>query len=266
MNYFATPFLSIYHYKHLLKGFVAKDIKGRFAGSAAGLLWTVLTPLSRILAYFFVFSLVLRVSVTQAETGTDRFVIFFLCGFFPWTLFAESLSKSVRILISESRIITKVIFPVELLPVSVAISNFIINGIGIGLLLIYLAFDGYMNPYWCFIPLFLLLEFLFVLGLAFFLSALCVFIRDLGEVFNIVIMLWFFGTPIIYPASRVPESLTFLLDLNPMAHVVNVFRSGILMGKLDFYSLAVMTAFCLVSYGAGTWFFMRSKPAFGDVL
>ncbi len=259
-------FFLIYRHSTLLKGFVVKDIKGRFAGTFAGLLWTFLAPLSKILAYFFVFSLVLRVTVTIEETGTDKFVIFFLCGFFPWTMFAESLGKAVRILITESRIITKVVFPVELLPVSVVISNFIINGIGFGLFLVYLGFNGYFNPTWFLIPLFLIFELLFVLGLSFFLSAMCVFIRDLGELFNIVIMLWFFGTPVIYPASRVPESMAFILNLNPMASVVDVFRDSILMGRVDMHSLIILAVFSLVSYCIGAWFFIRSKAAFGDVL
>jgi lipopolysaccharide transport system permease protein len=261
-----VPLLAIFYHKNLLKGFVSKNIKGRYAGSFVGILWTLLTPLSRIVSYFFVFSMVLRVTVTVDETGTDRFVIFFLCGFFPWTTFAESLTKSVNLLISESRIITKVVFPVELLPVSSVLSTFLINIAGIVIFMIYLAFAGYFNPYWGLVPGLLLLLFLFALGLALFLSAMCVFIRDLGEVLGIVIMLWFFGTPVIYPASRVPESMEFILTLNPMAMFVDTFRDCLLMGRINWIHLAIIAGFCLVSYSLGAWFFMRSKPAFGDVL
>jgi lipopolysaccharide transport system permease protein len=260
------PFFSNFNHINLLKGFVVRDIKGRFAGSFAGLLWTFLTPLSRIAAYFFVFSMVLRVTVTTAETGTDKFVIFFLCGFFPWTMFAESLSKSVSILVNESRIITKVVFPVELLPVSTVFSTFLLNIAGIVIFIIYLALAGYCNPSWGLVPVLLLLLFLFALGLAFFLSAMCVFIRDLGEALSIIIMLWFFGTPVIYPASRVPESMEFILTLNPMAVFVETFRDCLLIGRINWMSLTTIAGFSLVSYGLGTWFFMRSKPAFGDVL
>ncbi|MBC8441399.1 MAG: ABC transporter permease, partial [Deltaproteobacteria bacterium] len=247
MNQIIAPLFSIYRHSTLLKGFVVKDIKGRFAGTFAGLFWTFLGPISRILAYFFVFSMVLRVTVTIEETGTDKFVIFFLCGFFPWTMFAESLSNAIMILINESRIITKVVFPVELLPVSVVISNFLINGIGFGFFLVYLGFKGYFNSTWLLLPLFLIFELMFALGLSFFLSAMCVFIRDLGELFSIVIMLWFFGTPVIYPASMVPESLAFIFNFNPMVYVVDVFRSSILMGQVKMGSLIALAAFSLVS-------------------
>lgn len=266
MKHLATPFLLIHQYWDLLKGFIRKDIKGRFAGTFAGLLWTLLSPVSRMLAYFFVFSIVLRVTVTVEETGTDRFAVFFLCGFFPWVLFSETLNKALTVLLGNASIITKVVFPVELLPCSLVISNFIMQGIGFACLLIYLAIAGFANPVWLMIPVYLIILFLFTLGLAFFLSALCVFIRDLSELFSIIIMLWFFGTPIIYPASNVPDHMMPVLTLNPMASMVDLFRDSILMGRIDTSSLATMTVFSLVSYYLGTWFFIRSKGAFGDVL
>ena len=266
MKQLIIPFFSIYYRWNLLKGFIIRDIKGRFAASFGGLIWTVLTPLATIIAYFFVFSLVLRISVIPEETGTDKFVIFFLCGFFPWTIFAESLIKSVGILVGESTIITKVVFPVELLPISVVFTTFLINSIGFIIFLIYLALNGYLNANWFFIPIVVIIEILFVLGLSFFLSAICVFIRDIGEMLNIVIMLWFYGTPVIYPISMVPEKFEFIYSLNPMVGFVDFFRKAILMDIVDIHSVVVMFVFALVSYLFGTWFFFRSKAAFGDVL
>ncbi|MBT3807126.1 MAG: ABC transporter permease [Desulfobacula sp.] len=266
MKQVITLFFQIYYHWNLLKGFITRDIKGRFAASFGGLVWTVLTPLATIISYFFVFSLVLRLTITPEETGTDKFVIFFLCGFFPWTLFAESLSKSVGILIGESALITKVVFPVELLPVSAVFTTFLINSIGFVIFLFYMAFNEYLNANWFFIPVALLIEMVFVLGLSFFLSAICVFIRDIGELLNIVIMLWFFGTPVIYPFSMVPEEFKFIYSLNPMFEFVNFFRDIILMDTVNIHALMVMSVCALISYCFGAWFFVRSKVAFGDVL
>jgi len=266
LKYILSPFYSIYYHWNLLQGFIVRDIKGRFAGSFGGLIWTVLTPLATIIAYFFVFSLVLKISVTPEETGTDKFVIFFLCGFFPWTMFAESLTKSVGILVGEASIITKVVFPVELLPISAVLTTFLINCIGFLLFLVYLAFNGYLNVSWFFIPIALIIEMMFVLGLSFFLSALCVFVRDIGELLNIVIMLWFFGTPVIYPISMVPEKFEFIYSLNPMVGFVNFFKKAVLMDIVDIRFLMGMLACAVVSYLIGAWFFIRSKAAFGDVL
>ncbi|MBF0200707.1 MAG: ABC transporter permease [Desulfamplus sp.] len=260
------PFFLIFSRFQLLREFVLRDIKGRFAGSFAGLLWTVLNPLATIVAYFFVFSLVMRISVTVEETGTDRFVIFFLCGFFPWVMFAESLNKSVGSLIAQSSLITKVLFPVELIPLSTLISAFITNAMGFGLFLIYIALDGYLHISWLWVPVLLLIEMLFALGLCLFLSAICVFIRDTAELLSVVTMLWFFATPIIYPFSMVPESMKFFFKMNPVALMVENFRDVLLLHTPDPWMISITMVVAMMSFACGSWFFSRSKVAFGDVL
>ncbi len=259
-------FHSIVNQRELLKGFVSREIKGRFAGSMGGILWTIFSPLATISAYFFVFSIIMRMSVSIEETGTDRFVIFFLTGFFPWAMFADSLSKSVNILLGESALITKVVFPVELLPLSTVISTFFINGIGYALFLIYLAFSGFFHITWLVLPLLLLIEAFFVLGISLFLSALNVFIRDTAELLGIVIMLWFFTTPIIYPVSMVPDSLDTAIRLNPMFLFVDTFRQILLQNQIDYAMFSVLFVLSMVSCALGSWFFMKARPAFGDVL
>jgi len=260
------PLLSIYNHFHLLKGFVSRDIKGRFAASFGGLIWTILSPLATIIAYFFIFSIILRISITPEETGTGRFSIFFLCGFFPWNLLADSLSKAVGVLVAEASIITKVVFPVELLPVSIVISTLVVNSIGFFIFLVYLSFAGYMHLYWLLIPVALMLEAFFIMGIAFFVSALCVFFRDIGELLGIIILLWFFGTPVIYPSSMAPSRLEWFYDLNPMVAYVGFIRKVILQHTFDHQSFLIMCICAMISYMLGTWFFMRSKGAFGDVL
>ncbi len=266
MKQLLLPVRTMYRHSSLLHGFIIRDIKGRFAGSFGGLIWTVITPLATIVTYFFVFSLVMRITVNVRETGTDKFGVFFLCGFFPWTMLAESLSKSVGILVNEANIITKVVFPVELLPISAVVTSFLINSVGFMLFLVYLAFTGYAAPAWLLVPVAVFIEMVFVLGLALFLSALCVFIRDIGELLNVVIMVWFFGTPVIYPLSLVPERFAFLYSFNPMVEFVGFYRNLILMDMVDIQALVFMSFYAVISYTVGTWFFLRSKNAFGDVL
>jgi len=260
------PFSLMVHKKNLLREFVTREIKGRFAGTAGGILWTVMSPLATILAYFFVFSLVLRINVTIEETGTDRFVLFFLTGFFPWLMFADTLGKASAVLLNEASLITKVVFPVELLPMSVVTATFIVNGIGFLLVLVYLGFSGFLSWSWAYLPVLLMILAFFSLGLAFFLSALTVFLRDTGELLGIIMMLWFFGTPVIYPVSMVPDEVSALIAVNPMALFVETFRDAILVHQVDFFSVLVLMVLSLVSYTIGFWFFKKAKPAFGDVL
>ncbi|MBF0210056.1 MAG: ABC transporter permease [Desulfamplus sp.] len=261
-----SPFSIAFKHKSLLKGFVSREVKKRFVGTMGGFIWTFLSPLATIVAYSFVFSLVLRMAVSAQETGTDSFLIFFLTGYFPWLMFSDSVSKSVFVLLNDSSLITKVVFPTELLPISTVIATFIVNGTGYFIVLIYLLFKGFFHIYWIFIPLLMIMNAIFALGLSFFLSALNLFFRDTSEVLNIFMMLWFFSTPIIYPASMVPDGIKTILMLNPMSFFIENFRSIVLLHQIDALSLIFMSVFSVISFVFGSWFFLKSRPAFGDVL
>ena len=262
----AKPLFSAVVHRQLLKQFVVRDIKGRFAGSAAGILWAVMNPLATIVVYLFVFSLVLRVSVSMEETGTNLFSVFFLSGLLPWLLFAEGLSRSVGCLLENSNLITKVVFPVELLPAGAVLSAYIVNAIGLLFFIGYLSFIGYLHLTWFVLPFIVIAEFFFTWGIASFLSAAAVFIRDIQELLGIGLMIMFFSTPIIYPASMVPVDLSWLLHLNPMAVFVSAIRDVVLRHQVNPTSMIAVAALGFFSYALGSWFFMRAKSAFGDVL
>ena len=260
------PVTTAWVHRQLLWQFVVREIKGRFAGSAAGILWAVMNPLATIVVYLFVFSLVLRISVSMEETGTDLFSLFFLSGLLPWLLFAEALSRSVGCLLENANLITKVVFPVELLPAGAVLSAFIINAIGLVLFLVYLAFSGYLHLTWLVLPIVLLAQFFFTWGIASFLSAAAVFIRDIRELLGIILMVLFFATPIIYPPSMVPGNLSWLLHVNPMTLFISVIRDLVLLHKIDPVQTIAVVLSGFFSYALGAWFFMRAKSAFGDVL
>ena len=259
-------FVSIYRHHQLLKEFVLRDIKGRFAGSFAGILWTIINPLANIIAYFFVFSVVLRINVTVEDVGTDKFILFFLSGFFPWIMFAESLTKSASSVVAQAGLVTKVIFPVELIPISSIISAFIINGTGFIIFLIYLSFTGYANISWFAIPLLVFIELLFALGLSMFLAAFCVFIRDTTEILSIMMMLWFYATPVLYPNSMIPKELIDILSFNPMSVFVECMRDILLRNQIDGILMLKLFVISVIIFIPCSYFFMRSKSAFGDVL
>ena len=257
---------SVIRHRQLLSEFVVRDIKGRFAGSFAGMLWTILTPMATILSYGFVFSVVLRVTVTVDETGTDRFILFFLSGFFPWILFADSLTRSVGAVVAQSHLVTKVVFPVELIPTSTTLSVFILNTTGFLIFLVWLAGCGFLHWTWLFIPVVMGALLLFSLALSFFLSALCVFIRDTAECLNIFMMLWFFSTPVIYPASLVPDAMVPWLSVNPMTLFTECMRDILLKHQVDGILILALWGIAIMALVPCIWVFMRSKPAFGDVL
>lgn len=261
-----APLTSNWKHFHLLKEFVLRDVRGRFAGSMAGIFWTFLNPICTILVYFFIFSIIFRIQVNPEETGTSDFVVFFLAGYFPWLLFSESLTHATGILIENTNMITKVVFPVELLPSSAVLAAVLINGFGLVLYVCYLAATGYAAASWLwFGPLFVL-QMLFTFGCAYILAALCVFIRDVKEMLGIIMMVWFHATPIIYPLSLVPKVAHPFMLWNPMAMFVLLYRDIFLMQQMHWVWLIRISCISIACYLTGTWFFMRARPAFGDVL
>ncbi len=260
------PLTSARNHRHLLRVFVLRELRGRFAGLMGGAAWSLVSPVVTISLYLIVFSLVLRVQVTTAETGTERFGIYFLAGFLPWLLFSEGLSRSVGCLPANASLITKVVFPVELLPAGTLAAALVINSVGLLIFLAYLLFQGYGHASWLWLLLILPLQVLLTWGLACFLAALNVFVRDVGELLGLVLMIWFFVTPVIYPFSFVPPGLRAFLLWNPMAHLVGLYRGALLLHQIQLSGLALVACFSLASYALGAWFFMRAKPAFADVL
>lgn len=250
----------------LLRGFISREIKGRYAGTMAGVSWTLVNPLTTLLIYMFLFSIVLRVQVTAEETGTDSFFIYFATGFVPWIMFSEGINRATNCLLENAGLITKVIFPVELLPVTAVLSGMLINILGLGLLMAYLGWHGFGDPSWVWVVALLPVQFLFTLGLGLLFSAVSVYLRDVTEFINILLMVWFFATPIIYPLSLVPNFFTSLIQLNPMYMFVTLYRNILIRHHVD--ALLFIQAFLvsLLVYSLGSLFFAKVKPGFGDVL
>jgi len=264
--FIAAPLRSAVGRWRLLREFVGREVKGPFAGSMAGAGWTLIHPLAAIAVYLIVFSQIIRMQVTVEETGTADFAVYFLSGMFPWLMFADGLTRSAGSLLWNANLITKVVFPVELLPACAVLSALLVNGVGMVLLLAYLALRGYLALSWLGLFILIPLQILFTWGIASFLAAVCVFLRDIREFLGVFLMVWFFATPIIYPLSMMPEGFKRWTWVNPMAVLIPLYRDLLLKHQWDpagFLYISLLSLFC---YCAGSWFLMRARPAFGDVL
>tara|TARA_E500000331_G_scaffold349742_1_gene393498 strand:- start:520 stop:1326 length:807 start_codon:yes stop_codon:yes gene_type:complete len=250
----------------LLKNFIKQDFLSQFSGSIGGILWVFATPIITILIYSFVFGYVFQLRALP-EFGETEFVIFMMIGYLPWIAFADSIGKSTGLLIDKAGLITKVAFPVHILPVVCTLISFFTHLIGFSILLIYLAWAGYFSIYWLLIPIIYLLQFVFTLGIVAVISALCVFLRDMQNLVSLCLTIWFFLTPIIYPISLIENSaVRDLFLLNPMHNFISLYREILLIGELNITSLLIVTPISIFCYVMGGWFFVRIKHAFGDVL
>ena len=190
-----------------------------------------------------------------------------MIGYLPWFAFADAVSKAPGLLLEKAPLITKVMFPVQLIPVVGTVVPYITHAIGFSVLLLYLAFQGYLTWLWLWLPLVLFLQFLFTMGLVSILSALCVFLRDLQQIVALMVMVWFFLTPIIYPISLVGDpAIQNMFLLNPMHSFVNFYRELILLGNFSMVNFQIIVPVSLISYVIGGLWFMKIKQAFGDVL
>jgi len=258
--------LALIRHQGLFKEFFAREIRGRFAGSMGGSFWLLATPLSHILIYSFVFSVILKIRLSRQEVGTESFTLFLLAGLFPWMAFSEGLIRCTGILIENANIITKVVLPTEVLPTVGLSGTFFVNGVGMSLFATYLVWVGFVSWTWLWLPIVILLFFLFALGLAAFLAALCVFLRDTQQILPIIVFVWFYLTPIIYPISLIPSRFQSYLYFNPAFPFIELFRQILLCQTMEPMLLGISTIWTVLSLFLGTFFFERLKHSFADVL
>jgi ABC-type polysaccharide/polyol phosphate export permease len=260
-------FSKLIRHKSLIKNMVLRDLRSRYVGSAMGFFWSVIHPLVLLASYTFVFSVVLKQPLGES-TGTTSFAIHLFCGILPWLVFQETLSRSSTVLVENSNLITKTLFPSEILPVSVLIANLVNHLIGLGIFLaVAILYLQKLSWLLLLVPVYLLALSLFALGLSWFVSSVQVFLRDTAQVLSVVLTFWFWLTPIFFDEQRLPQSLRFLMQLNPLAAVVTAYRKCLLRFETpSLEALLYLYLFALGSFLAGGLFFRYTKRSFADVL
>lgn len=257
-----TPIVNYRLFQH----FARQDFFAQFAASVGGFLWLFITPIVHIAIYAFVFRYIFGVRPSGDYSQTS-FVLFMMVGYLPWFAFADAFGKSTNLLLEKAPLITKVMFPVQILPVVGTLIPYITHAIGFSLLLLYLAVNGYFTWLWLWIPVVFFFQFLFTMGLVAVLSAFSVFLRDLQQMVALLLTIWFFLTPIVYSLDIVQdESVKNLFLFNPMHSFVNFYREIVLLGEFSMINFQIIVPVSLASYLLGGWLFMRIKHAFGDVL
>ncbi len=232
-------FKEIYNYRELLKTNIKKEIRGKYKGSWLGVLWTFLNPLLMLAVYAFVFPYILRVNV-------DNYTIFMIVALIPWNFFTTAIQSGTGSVVANGNILKKVYFPREIIPISITTSqlvNFLITCI---IMAVFIIFSGVgFSVHVLLFPLLVLIQYILILGLTFILSALTVFVRDIDHFVSVILMLGFYATPIVYQGEMLPKKFQIFLKLNPMAVLVEAYRS-----ILYYHRLPDMTM--LVVWGLGS--------------
>lgn len=246
---------------------VIRDIRKRYIGSFLGVFWSIVHPLSQILIYYFVFSVILQIKA-GTEYGETNFAIWLVSGLLPWMFFAEIITRSPEAVLEQSNLITKAIFPSEILSPTLILSAMINHLIGIVLFIGFLLLFGYSITFNILLILpFMLITGIFALGISWMLSALNVFLRDIGQIIGVFVNIWFFLTPIIYPRHLIPKKLQGLYSLNPMLYSVEGYRIGLLGSvHINIEGLIYFLFVALFTFALGGLIFKKLKPDFADIL
>jgi len=257
----------IKRHRHLILTLVLRDIKSRYVGSAMGFFWAVINPLIMLAVFSFVFATIFKQRV--ASGGEENFFLFMFCGLWPWFAFSEGVSRSSYSIIENAHIIKKVVFPSEILVIVTVLSSFVQQVIGFLLFFALLLVMGQLgNPlYLLLLPPVFALQLAFTVGLGWVLSSLTVFFRDVAQVTSALLLVWLYTTPIFYPAKLVPPAFRSLLTVNPMHHLLSIYRDLILGGRLPD---PVGLLYVLVMAGGALWLgsrvFGHLKATFADLL
>lgn len=258
----------LYERRYMLKVLALRELKARFAGSAFGVAWAVLQPLVQLAVYGVVFGLFFR-SRPAGDYGTDNFFLFLLCGLVPWHFFAQSLSSSAGVLRSHRTLIKRAAgFPSEMLPIVTVLSNLIGHLIGLVLVLgAVWAFHGRIALQAPAVLVYLLLMSMLCVGLGWVFSSVNVYLRDVQQAVGLLVMGWFFLTPVFYSPELIPEGLQPLMRLNPMYHVVDGYRLALLSGRtLPAAGLLFLAGASLLSLFLGGMVFKRLRRGFPEFI
>lgn len=249
----------------LLKEMVVRDVRSRYAGSSLGILWAFAHPVLWMLLYTGVFALVLRVPV---DPGYASFPEFLMAGLLPWMAIQEGVARSSSVLIDNAAMVKKTVFPVETLVLSVVLAAVVNELIALAIFAVYVGLVGHLSAAW--LPLVipaLLLQIALTFGLGCVAATLTAFVRDTAHAVSITLTVLFYATPIVYPASLVPEKLRPILEVNPVAHLVDLYRRAFTLHEAPpAGSVLYLTLFCGAVALLGAALFSRARPHFADLI
>ncbi|MCP5116968.1 MAG: ABC transporter permease [bacterium] len=253
--------------RSLIYQLVRRDFQQRYVGSAAGWLWGVIHPLVLLVCWTFVFQICINIELPRGEV-TQNYAMFLLCGFMPWLLFQETVQRSATSIVEQSNLITKTVFPAEVIPVSVFLSALISHLLTLALVVAAVALVlKHFSLMLLLLPIYMLLLGVFAVGVGWIAASLHVYVRDTAQIVTVTLTLWFWLTPIFIYEEMYPEPVRFLLAINPLAYLVRAYRDRILSYRLPtLEEFAVLGMFAAVAFVVGGLFFRHLKRGFADVL
>ena len=270
LNLLSLPAVAWRH-RNLFVQMTRRSVEQRYRGSALGLVWSFVQPLMMLCVYTFVFSVVFKsrwgIDVSVGDSK-GAFAVIMFCGMAMFNLFSEAISMSCGSVVGNPNLVKKVIFPLEILPLTQVATTFIL-GMAWFVLLFFGAWLilGRLSWTMFLLPIVMIPHVVFTTGISYFVAALGVYVRDTQYVIGVVLQILFFATPIFYPINAVPERFRIVLELNPLTVFIEQARNVFLYGRMpDWLFLGLATLVSLIVLQFGYYFFYKTKRGFADVL
>src|SRR5688572_17074756 len=249
--------------------FALRELRARYKGSALGFAWNFLIPLLQLVVFWVLFGVILGTRPITAS-GEHPYAIFLFVGLLPWTFFSNALQAGAASVVRNSAIVKRVRLPVQLLPAASVLSSLVNFALTLVVLAAVLAVFGPRHPEGIvYVPILVLVQLVLATGLAYLLAGLNVFFRDVEHILGVVLMAWYFLTPILFPISILadrPREL-FLAYLNPMTPVIVGYQRALLDGlPPEWPALAYSALFGLGAFALGFAYFRRAKDDFEAAL
>ena len=270
-NFSASPremVVSFWRNRSLIRNLVHREVVGRYKGSMLGIFWSLANPIFMLVVYTFVFSVVFKARWHAGSDSKTEFALVLFAGLMIFNLFSECVSRAPSLILANLNYVKKVVFPLEILPwvtMGGALFHFMVS-LGVWLAAYTLLFG---LPHWqvVLLPLVILPLVLFVMGVSWGLSALGVYLRDVGQIIGLLITVLMFLTPIFYPSSALPEKYQTLMLFNPLTPPIEIVRGILYFGELPNVSLLVLYSFISLIFAVlGFAWFQKTRKGFADVL
>jgi lipopolysaccharide transport system permease protein len=260
----ALDLRELWRFRELVYFLALRDVKVRYKQTALGVAWVILQPLLAMGIFSIVFG-----QIARLPSEGVPYPLFVFAGLVPWFYFANATSGASGSVVGNTQLISKVYFPRLVIPVAAVLANLVDLAIGLTLELALLTYFGvHFTPRLVLVPALVLLVVLTALGISVWLSALDVQYRDVRYAVPFLIQVWLFATPIVYPASEVPERWRAFVALNPMAGVIEGFRWALLGSTAAFPAQLLASSVLIVgvALGTGLLYFRRMERTFADVI
>lgn len=252
----------IWDYRELLISFTMRDIKIRYKQTVLGFLWAIIQPLFMMVIFTIIFG-----GFAKIPSDGIPYPLFSFAALLPWMLFSEGLTRSTMSMVANANIMTKVYFPRLIMPISGILSPLVDFVVSFSILILMMAYYGFVPTInVVFLPLLILLALATSLGVGLWLSALNVKYRDFQYTLPFIIQLWMYASPVVYPASMIPEALRPLYALNPMVGVIEGFRWALLGTEIPGPMIFVSVCVVVVLLVSGLFYFRRMEQYYADIV